>query len=403
MPLTIPTLDNRRYQDLLNEALARIPVYNPEWTNFNESDPGVTLVELFAFLTENLLYRSNQIPERNRRKFLSLLGIPLQPAVSARGIVTISNGRGPLQTIPLNDDLEVLAGQVPFRTDNGLDVLPIDTQVYFKRKIENPSGSLLAYYNQLYASYRGHQPDTPPVLYETVPLSQKIINAGGVNLFTDTVDNALWVALLVRDSDKPYSEKIDEARQAIAGQTISLAVVPVLNNASQQLMPVGQPATGARLQYAIPNIPAGGKLPDDFRYRVPQYLTLDANALTDVLAQPGVVEVTLPGNTEKLTLWSNLDPLEAGVGDFPPALADSALNGRLITWLRVSAPTSLHVQLLWIGINTVSVTQQAYVANELLPDGTGAPDQVATLAKTPVIAGSVQLTVTPITNGQPEQ
>ena len=42
MPLSIPTLDNRRYQDLLDEALARIPVHNPEWTNFNRSDPGVT-------------------------------------------------------------------------------------------------------------------------------------------------------------------------------------------------------------------------------------------------------------------------------------------------------------------------------------------------------------------------
>src|SRR5947208_16926376 len=98
MPLTIPTLDDRTYQQLLNEALARIPVHTPEWTNFNESDPGVTLLELFAFLTENLLYRSNQIPERNRRKFLSLLSIPLQPAVPARGLVTILNNRGPLQT-----------------------------------------------------------------------------------------------------------------------------------------------------------------------------------------------------------------------------------------------------------------------------------------------------------------
>src|SRR5205823_1529262 len=135
---------------------------------------------------------------------------------------------------------------------NILNVLPIDTQVYFKRKIENPPANLLAYYNQLYASYRGRELDTPPALYETVPLSQKIINAGGVNLFADTVDNALWVALLVRGSDKPYSEKIDEARHAIAGQTISLAVVPVLSNASQQLLPVGQVAsgTGARLQYA---------------------------------------------------------------------------------------------------------------------------------------------------------
>src|SRR5215510_7525286 len=97
MPLTIPTIDNRRYQDLLDEALARIPVYTPEWTNFNKSDPGVTLIEVFAFLTETLLYRANQIPERNRRKFLQLLGIGLQPAAAARGLIYVTNESGPLE------------------------------------------------------------------------------------------------------------------------------------------------------------------------------------------------------------------------------------------------------------------------------------------------------------------
>src|SRR5258706_11926180 len=105
MPLQIPTLDDRRYPELLDEALRRIPVHNPEWTNFNKSDPGVTLIELFAFLTENLLYRSNQIPERNRRKFLQLLGVPLQPASSAIGLVTFANERGLLQTTTLNGGL----------------------------------------------------------------------------------------------------------------------------------------------------------------------------------------------------------------------------------------------------------------------------------------------------------
>src|SRR6476469_398000 len=92
-----PKLDGRSYQDLVDEALARIPVHNPEWTNFNKSDPGVTLLELFAFLTESLLYRANSIPERNRLAFLSLLGIPRQPASSARGVVTLSNDNGPLE------------------------------------------------------------------------------------------------------------------------------------------------------------------------------------------------------------------------------------------------------------------------------------------------------------------
>ena len=84
MPLTVPAIDARRYADLRDEGLARVRVHNPEWTNFNKSDPGVTLIEVFAFLTESLLYRANQIPERNRLKFLKLLGIPLQPASAAR-------------------------------------------------------------------------------------------------------------------------------------------------------------------------------------------------------------------------------------------------------------------------------------------------------------------------------
>src|SRR3954447_16369091 len=138
MPLAIPTLDDRKYQDLLDEALARIPVHNPEWTNFNKSDPGVTLLEVFAFLTENLLYRANQIPERNRLKFLTLLGVPLQPASSARGLVAFTNERGPLRTITLNPGIEVLAGKVPFRTESGLDVLPIEAQVYIKKRMPTP-------------------------------------------------------------------------------------------------------------------------------------------------------------------------------------------------------------------------------------------------------------------------
>jgi hypothetical protein len=60
MPVKIPVLDDRDFSQILNEALARIPVHNPEWTNFNKSDPGVTLVEVFSFLTESLLYRANQ-------------------------------------------------------------------------------------------------------------------------------------------------------------------------------------------------------------------------------------------------------------------------------------------------------------------------------------------------------
>src|SRR6188472_3842550 len=110
MPLTIPAIDDRTYQELRDDALARIPVHNPEWTNFNRSDPGVTLLELFAFLTEALGYRANQIPERSRAKFLSLLQVPMAPAASATGIVELRNEKGPLDTFTVQESLEVRAG-----------------------------------------------------------------------------------------------------------------------------------------------------------------------------------------------------------------------------------------------------------------------------------------------------
>lgn len=405
MPLQIPNLDDRRYQDLLDEALARVPVHNPEWTNFNKSDPGVTIIEIFAFLTENLLYRSNQIPERNRRKFLSLLGVPLQTASAAVGLVQFTNERGPAQTVTLSDGLEVRAGQVPFRTVQGLDVLPLEAQVFFKRKLTTTDTTVTDYYKLLYASYNDAELEDASIeLYETVPLDAKL--ADGVDIGTETSDGALWVALLTRAGDKPSTttetaleDLRDSIREAIAGRTISLGIVPALASAARDLTPLGQTANAAsqtQLSYEIPNVAGGTMLPDDPDLRVAKYKPLDARAPTDVLAKPGVVEITLPGNKDELKLWMNLDPLEPGVGDFPPALEDTNLDERIVTWLRIRpTATAAGARLLWVGINTVFVSQRARVSNELLPLGTGAPDQNAFLSQKPVVARSTRLTVTP--------
>jgi len=89
MPLPEPILDDLRFQrDLVDEARRRIIRYCPEWTDYNLSDPGITLIELFAWMAEQLTYRLNQVPEKNRIRFMELLGIRLQPASSARAELT---------------------------------------------------------------------------------------------------------------------------------------------------------------------------------------------------------------------------------------------------------------------------------------------------------------------------
>ncbi|NTW03560.1 MAG: hypothetical protein HGA19_20185 [Oscillochloris sp.] len=90
MPLTLPRLDDRTYADLVAEARALIPGIYPEWTNHNPSDPGITLVELFAWLSESLIYRADQIPNRQRLTFVRLLNGP-EPTSSLIATATLDD------------------------------------------------------------------------------------------------------------------------------------------------------------------------------------------------------------------------------------------------------------------------------------------------------------------------
>jgi len=83
MSLPAPTLDDRKFQDIVSEARSLIPRYCPEWTDHNLSDPGITFIELFAWMVDILLYRLNRVPEKNYIKFLELIGIKLEPARAA--------------------------------------------------------------------------------------------------------------------------------------------------------------------------------------------------------------------------------------------------------------------------------------------------------------------------------
>lgn len=88
MPLESPVLDDRRFQDIVDELRKRIPEYCPEWTDINLSDPGITLIELFAWMTETMLYRLNRVPLLHYIKFMDLFGITLKPPQAAVAPIT---------------------------------------------------------------------------------------------------------------------------------------------------------------------------------------------------------------------------------------------------------------------------------------------------------------------------
>jgi hypothetical protein len=110
MPIALPNLDDRRWVDLVEEGRALIPFYSPEWTDHNVHDPGITLIELFAWLTEMDIFHLDRITERNLRKFLALVGIYPQPSVPALAPLSLSlkeslNGDASLP-VPISTEFE---------------------------------------------------------------------------------------------------------------------------------------------------------------------------------------------------------------------------------------------------------------------------------------------------------
>ena len=77
-------LDDRRFQELVSEARTRIALSCPEWTEHNVSDPGITLIELFAWMTDMLIYRLNRVPDKLHVALLELLGVQLHGPTAAR-------------------------------------------------------------------------------------------------------------------------------------------------------------------------------------------------------------------------------------------------------------------------------------------------------------------------------
>lgn len=132
--LPAPNLDDRGFQNLVDDARRLVRHRFPEWSDHNISDPGITLIEAVAHMVDQLIYRLNRVPERNYLEFLDLLGLEMRPASSARTRVTFWLSASQSQTVTVRAATEVstdrtdIAEPVVFSTDRALDVVPCSSE-----------------------------------------------------------------------------------------------------------------------------------------------------------------------------------------------------------------------------------------------------------------------------------
>ena len=396
MPLIAPILDDRSFEDLFAELRNRIPVYNPAWTDHLDSDPGITLLQLFAYLGEGLQFRFNQVPEATQIAFLKLLGIPLYPARPAQALVRFESKLANGVSLYAGD--QVKAGKTLYTLSQDATVWPLDCVAAARLALLSEAdqandAKVAAYLSKLESEQRvAVQASIDALALETnqhiAPYEVNTLSSDGTGEPLDyaaTVDGCVWIAVLL-SPDAPFAladiADPDLGLKRVDGRSLSLSLgfspaawFPTIDEA-----PVCAAGDGPSLVWQA----SRGTLKKDGS--VDYSPVRVAGDTTAGFTQEGVVRLELSADLEPLGLPLAPPGLE-GTGDFPPELDDQQTE-RLWFWLRVWRSDGSRVgQVKLLSLNTTAVEQAVVAAPELLGTGTGQPGQVYQLAYAPVLVG----------------
>jgi hypothetical protein len=388
MPIPNPILDDRSYQQLRDELVRRIPVYNPEWTDHNPSDPGITLIELFAFLGENLLFRFNQIPEATKLAYLRLLQIPLRAANPARALITMS-GEIPAGTL-IPQETEARAGNLPFTTRIEVKVYPVSFVAVARLESATPDQDQEPEVHDFWLRALDTIGSLLPN-HKRVPYRNETVPEDGVGLpvdFSVSVDGMIWIAVLA-------AKGADRSRMGGAVLNVGFIPDPVVSGMDQIDACPGKDAVSNAL--AVEWQASTGKFGADGQ---PVYRSLTVlGDTTRGLTREGVVRLRLPNDPALPTNPTGLDNFVVsdfdarGVGQLPPVLSDEQ-EEKILFWIRVFRLNQGRFgRVQFIGANAVEVVQYTRVAAEFLGVGNGQPNQIFKLVHRTVVEGSLVLEV----------
>lgn len=387
MPIRPPALDDRSFEDLVNDLVRRIPAHTPEWTDPRVGDPGRTLIDLFGWLGDTILYRANLIPERQRLSFLRLLGEGMRPAQPASGIVQVVNedAAGQTATVPAGHPIK---GAAPFETLEELTALPVEGKCYIKRQTTKDEADeffkLLPDLQELYGL------SGTPTAYVTTPVFiDGTAEPRGHDLASESVDTTLWIALL---APEPGFASIQATRKALAGgdsgkrAAISIGISPS-RDMPAPLAPIG-PRAPIPHSWEICTPDPGGTT----------FLPLEVLAdRSDGLTAQGTIRLLLPGGDDFGAPKNDvLEKLDAGVGSAPPRIDDAKVAERIVTWIRLRPARKIEpgtLRLSWAGINAVRIEGRKSHGRQHVGKGTGMSGQVVSLGIRNVEAQSLRIEV----------
>ncbi|MEW6218538.1 MAG: baseplate J/gp47 family protein [Thermodesulfobacteriota bacterium] len=363
MPLPLPELDDRRFDDLVTELRERLSRHLPELTVLAPGDPVFALVDLFAWLTETVIFRANLIPERQRRAFLNLLQIPLRPAVPARGLVAIDAPPTQASLPPLlAAESGLRAKGVAFATSGEVQPTPLALHVLVKEEQDDAALAALGITRAALREQYG---------MAAVPFRPRTLIPGRDALtLAGSLDHALHLGLAIHRRLVPEREGL---RQALRGRILNIGLAPAGEGPAPDLAMV------AGIDVLRPR-PLIWELAWQDKQGVIRYLPLEEVADSSLGGRRlGVARLRLPANPDLLAAPVQDDPQFAGMGDAPPEPPAELAAEQFLFWLRLRCPDEPNLALGYLGVNCVEVLGQGIERDAMVGVGTGRPDQVVSL------------------------
>lgn len=399
MPLTSPKLDDLDYASVETMLRERIPLVAPEWTDHNDSDPGITLIQLFAYLAEQVGYRLNRVPEKAYVEFLKLVGVRLAPAKAAATRIAFALAKPETAEGALVAQASQIIAKAPkspvFETDAPLDLLPAQIAALVTTRGDltnlnaagesgptNAGADPAAWIAERYSlAWDGKTPKLKDMPTQPVPLFFKPSEAKQVALFVGLAFNrSLSAGFKGARASLHLQIDADEQPEADASVEVGAEALSVVNAFSG-----GAPL----IDYAWFRPPGVGQAAGSWQ---PLPVISDE---TEAWTRSGIVRFDVPLRIDPIPQGSFVD-IEAGmrhplVGALKTPVEGTPTDVPISGWLRVRFAIPPRIALRSLSFNTVMASNLKTVTNERLGRGDGTAGQAMALTQQNIAAGTLAL------------
>ena len=389
MPIESPKLDDLRFDSVANQLRREIALYTPEWTEHNDSDPGITFLHLVSHLAEQIGFRLDRLPDKAYVEMLKLIGVRLKPARPATTLLAFYLSKPETATAFAIAEATRIKAKSKLKPPPAFEtVAPVDAVPAQVVALVTTQADDLRNAATISLAWDGRQPKIKDWPETPVRAFARPSETSHVNLWIALAFNPLpsagfvgqRVTLHVQLDDDEQPSARDVADCALDIDRLVESIGPEIELVTYRPPQIGETAGSWQPLRIIADTTAGFTRSGWLRFDAPTTIG------------------PIPDGEWTATSPATMHPL---VGALKTPVAGTPSKVPVSSWIGIRFPARPEpLAFRTITFNATTAIAATTEKNELVGTGTGRSDQVARLAKQNVLADTLELIVQDLSDNQ---